>query len=58
MTKVIMKKKGESKEVVMNEETSISKAEFKALIEKYKLQNPVKYEQKKVALEKQLNAMK
>ena len=34
------------------------KAEFEALIERYKVQNPTKYEQKKGALEARLAAMK
>lgn len=34
-----------------------TKAEFKALIEAYKLQNPVKYEGKKEALERELNSL-
>lgn len=34
------------------------KAEFAALIERYKVQNPAKYEQKKQALEARLAAMK
>jgi len=35
-----------------------TKAQFKELIEAYKVQNPVKYEMKKDALLKQLNAIK
>lgn len=41
-------KKGESK----------ARQEFKALIEKYREQNPVKYERKKESLAKQLAAIK
>ena len=33
-------------------------ADFEALIERYKVQNPVKYEQKKDSLEKQLKDLK
>lgn len=35
-----------------------TKAQFKEIIEAYKVQNPVKYEMKKEALQKQLNALK
>jgi hypothetical protein len=35
-----------------------SSADFEALIEKYKIQNPVKYQMKKVALEKKLADLK
>jgi hypothetical protein len=37
---------------------SEEKQAFRLLIEKYKEQNPVKYEQKKETLEKKLNLMK
>jgi len=36
---------------------SPSKAEFAALIERYKVQNPAKYELKKAALEAQLKGL-
>lgn len=35
-----------------------SAAEFETLIEKYKIQNPVKYQMKKEALEKKLASLK
>lgn len=37
--------------------TSDKKAKFEALIEKYKVQNPVKYAAKKAELEKKLAAL-
>lgn len=43
--------------VVSSKKESKEKTEFRALIEKYKEQNPVKYALKKVELEKKLNAM-
>lgn len=48
------KEKVEKVEVV---EESQAKVEFRALIEKYKEQNPVKYELKKEALEAKLNSL-
>jgi regulation of enolase protein 1 (concanavalin A-like superfamily) len=46
------------KEIVVGEEmASPTKESFKALIEAYKVQNPVKYELKKVSLELKLNSL-
>ncbi len=65
-----IEKEETSVEVEASEETSVvetvveapkasgSKAEFLELIEKYKIQNPVKYEQKKEALLEQLKSFK
>lgn len=36
---------------------SLGRAELEALIERYKVQNPVKYELKKDALQKQLESL-
>jgi len=44
-------------DVSPNKEKKIGYAEFKALIEAYKVQNPVKYEAKKESLEKQLKSL-
>lgn len=44
--------------IVETPKASGSKAEFLELIEKYKIQNPVKYEQKKEALLEQLKSFK
>lgn len=59
------KKKIETLEEVEVEEVEVeeyipeseAKKDFRELIEIYKAQNPVKYAQKKEALEKKLNAM-
>lgn len=48
----------EVKAEVKVEAVSAKKAAFQALIEKYAKQNPVKYAQKKAALEQQLAAIK
>jgi hypothetical protein len=56
-----LKKPKVEETIVSEEETMIEspeKADFRELIEKYKEQNPVKYEQKKADLEAKLNAMK
>lgn len=52
----IVKEKVEEKPVETVE--SAEKAAFRTLIENYKISNPVKYEGKKEALEKQLNEIK
>lgn len=39
-------------------EISPAKAQFLKLIEKYKTQNPIKYEKKKEELQKKLDAIK
>lgn len=41
-----------------NKEKKTGYTELKAIIEAYKIQNPVKYEAKKDALEKQLASLK
>jgi len=56
MAKTIEIRKDE-KEVKIPEPASKKVAKFKALIEAYKIQNPVKYETKKEALAKQLAAL-
>jgi hypothetical protein len=38
--------------------STVEKTEFEALIERYKVQNPAKYEQKKAALEARLASLK
>ncbi len=51
----------EEKEIKVNDEGVVkgsnAKKKLAAVIEKYKLQNPVKYGHKKVALEKQLASL-
>ena len=51
----IAKIKIDAKEPVIPE--SMTKARFRKLIENYKIANPVKYEMKKAALEKQLESL-
>lgn len=61
MPRVIIKKKEESEEGKKDVVESVvltSKKEFAELIEKYKKENPEKYEIKKAALEAQLNSLK
>ena len=50
--------KTDIKEPVKVESISAKYNKFKALIEAYKVQNPVKYEAKKEALEEQLKKLK
>jgi hypothetical protein len=38
--------------------STVEKTEYEALIERYKVQNPAKYEQKKAALEARLASLK
>ena len=45
-------------EVEVATEESTAKKELRALIEAYKIQNPVKYELKKESLDKQLSELK
>lgn len=46
-----------TKETKEKAEVSKEKAAFAALVESYKIQNPVKYEQKKAAFEKKLASL-
>lgn len=40
------------------ETSTVEKTAFEALVERYKVQNPAKYEQKKAALEARLASLK
>ena len=53
----ILKKMAEKLEKKTPKEESKEKQDFRKLMDAYKLQNPVKFELKKEALEKQLNAL-
>ncbi len=59
MKKETKKKETNKIEMTVNGpiKTSPTREKFAALIERYKLQNPVKYEHKKAALEKKLESL-
>ena len=57
-TRVVAEVRIDEKEPIVEKPKSVQYAEFKAIIENYKKQNPVKYEAKKDALNEKLNSLK